>query len=380
MHLAIGHSDQPDPFEALQSIFGQVQNALQRREPKAGLLFSGYEQDHDYCLQEIGARFPNLPIIGCTSYGEFSSAISYQEDSTAFGLLCGQGFEVGAGQGFGLQNDLQGTVKRAIDQALSQIKGPLQMGLAFVDGLSVSSQLVLEEIQKQLGPDIPIFGGSAADDWNFEKTILFFNERRSSDGLVLLLFSGNFQYSFGLASGWSAISQKVRITGAKGNQVFTIDHQPAKEFYKYYLGDHKRPSGEFPLIIHTASGDSYLRACIGYNEANGSITFSGDVPEGAYAQLTDATKEAILDAAQLSARQARERFQGKPHFALCFSCAARRQVLGIRTHMEFEIISKEIGSKVPVLGFYTYGEFCPLQPQKPSLFQNESFVTLLIGP
>ncbi|MCZ6528374.1 MAG: FIST C-terminal domain-containing protein, partial [Candidatus Dadabacteria bacterium] len=64
--------------------------------------------------------------------------------------------------------------------------------------------------------------------------------------------------------------------------------------------------------------------------------------------------------------------------AICFSCAARKLVLGTRAHEEFELIQKDY-SDLMVTGFYAYGEIGPLRPNTPSRFHNETFISLLIG-
>jgi hypothetical protein len=189
-----------------------------------------------------------------------------------------------------------------------------------------------------------------------------------------------------VAYGWSPISRPARVTRAFENRVVSLDGKPALSYYRHYLGDHSRPSGEFPLLVNHL-GEQYLRAPMRLQPEDGAIEFSGDVPEGAMVQMTDATKEAVLTAARESARQALQSLAGRPRLGLGISCGARRQILGSMTHLEYEGVAEELnnslggetGSELSMLGFYSYGEFCPLEPGKPARFHNESFVTLLFG-
>jgi hypothetical protein len=68
-----------------------------------------------------------------------------------------------------------------------------------------------------------------------------------------------------------------------------------------------------------------------------------------------------------------------PVLALCFSCSARRVLLGTRTVEECKIAGEKIGNNIKFVGFYTYGEFCPNLNQSINEFHNETFVTVLLG-
>lgn len=382
IHLAIGHSDQPDPLESARSIVEQAEKGRAGRPARAAVLFSGFEQLHDGVLDALEAAYPGIPLLGCSSCGEFSSAISYQEDSTVLGLFCGDGWTFGAGRAIGLSRDLEGTVRAAVVQALCQLGCQPRLCLAFSDGFGASGEHVLRSLTAALGPQVAVVGGNAADDWNFKQSWQFFGREKGQDTLVVLLIGGEFSFGHGVAYGWSPISRPARVTRSFENRVVSLDGKPALSYYRHYLGEHSRPSGEFPLLVNHM-GEQYLRAPMRLQPEDGAIEFSGDVPEGAMVQMTDATKEAVLAAARDSARQALERLQGQPLMGLGISCGARRQILGSMTHLEYEGVAEELASpqisELSMLGFYSYGEFCPLESGKPARFHNESFVTLLFG-
>ena len=68
----------------------------------------------------------------------------------------------------------------------------------------------------------------------------------------------------------------------------------------------------------------------------------------------------------------------KPEAALCFSCAARKNLLGTRIGEEYEILKNHFPD-LPIIGFYGYGEFSPIKPRSRPRFHNVSFVCLLLG-
>ena len=97
-------------------------------------------------------------------------------------------------------------------------------------------------------------------------------------------------------------------------------------------------------------------------------------------RLTCGDPKSTLDAAQRAARMALlDLGNFEPALVFFFSCIARRIVLGRRTHEEAERVQQQIGAGVPLLGFYTYGEFCPAKHGGPCLIHNETATVSVLG-
>ncbi|BAZ08285.1 hypothetical protein NIES4071_00900 [Calothrix sp. NIES-4071] len=56
--------------------------------PSAGILFAAIDFDHAIILELISREFPRLELIGCTTDGEMSSKIWFQQDSLVLILFC----------------------------------------------------------------------------------------------------------------------------------------------------------------------------------------------------------------------------------------------------------------------------------------------------
>jgi hypothetical protein len=116
------------------------------------------------------------------------------------------------------------------------------------------------------------------------------------------------------------------------------------------------------------------------NREDGSITFAGEVPEGAMVSLTCGDTASILEASQKAAQLALADLGGRsPAVIFCYSCMARKIVLGRRTLEEIERIRTAIGPEVPILGFYSYGEYCRIRCGSPSYLHNETATVSVIG-
>ena len=379
LHVAVGHSVDPESRWAIAEVIQQCQAELQGQSPQAGILFAANGFDYPLILDQIDQAFPDLEIIGCTTAGELSSAMGYQQDSITLMLFVSDDIEIHAGLGRGMSKDVQAAAEAAIAMTVGKTDQPVQFCIAIPDGQSISGDDILTHLRATLGDAIPIVGGLAGAQTHDHSTAQFFQTEVMRDAMLVLVFSGKVAFSHGVANGWRPLANPSKVIHAEKNVVYTIGEQSALAFYQSYLG--QPPSEEYPLAVF-AVGESgfYTRSPLCSDAQTGSVTFGGTVPNGAIVQLTEATRDEILSAAQSSLQQALASYPGvRPSAALCFSCSARRGVLGSRTEEEYQLIEQQFATAIPAIGFYTFGEIAPLHPGSISRLHNETFVTLLIG-
>lgn len=377
MKIAVGHSIDPMLDVAMEEIISRCEQQLGDAQPGAAILYACIDCDHQQILDTLAERWPGLPLVGCTTDGELSSQMGFQEDSISLMLFSSEkiDFQVTVAR------DLSQGMEASIAQALAEVPQDTHLCFALPESLTVSGASVVRSLQNQLGPGVTLFGGSAADQWSFERTHQFFGQEILEDSAPLLLFCGDLHVSSGISSGWSPMGEGGTVTRSQGNQVFEINHHSALSFYRTYLGDHITITQEYPLGVFEEPGSDqyYMRAPMSYDAQDQSITFAGDVPEGSRVFITEAARGGILSACEESITTAHQNFQGDPQAALVISCAARKQVLGTRTRQEHEALKRLIRADLPVLGFYSYGEIAPLPGGARAQFHNETFVTVLLG-
>ena len=379
LQVVVGHSNDPDSAEAVTEILEQCLKSLAGVIPQAGILFAAFDFEHSLVLQQIYARFPDLELIGGTTDGEISSILDFQQDSLTLMLFCSDEIEFCAGVGTQASQNPLAAARSAIKQATDKSKQKIGLCVTLPDGLTSSGVAIIKALKQQLG-NMPIVGGLTADGGNYQKTYQFYNQEVLTDSIPILLFGGNLLISCGVNSGWNPIGKKSSVTKAEKNIIYEIDCQPALDFYQYYLGE-LSPSIEYPLaVFEPDSNNFYMRAPINHDAKQGSITFFGDIPQGAEVQITQGSCEEILNSSELSMQQALDDYPGiQPDAALFFSCTARRQILSTRAEEEYQSAKKHLTAALPSCGFYTYGEIAPLEKYGSTLFHNETFITLLIG-
>jgi hypothetical protein len=200
----------------------------------------------------------------------------------------------------------------------------------------------------------------------------------------MLLFGGPVLFSLGRESGWAPLGKEGTITNSVGNIVHEIDGEPATNFFDRYLGGSVGSAAEYaeyPLMVRENDEIEYcLRSGMGAYGKTGGISFLSEMPTGAKVRLSEASRDMVIEGTLQSVVNAFESYPGKqPAAALLFSCAGRRNVLGTRTKEEIEIVKSHAPKGLPVCGFYSYGEISPAMVGGRTLYNNETFVTLIIG-
>jgi hypothetical protein len=161
------------------------------------------------------------------------------------------------------------------------------------------------------------------------------------------------------------------------NVLYEFDGKSALALYKKYLGDHARglPSTGllFPLSVRIKTGDrGVVRTILSVNEEDQSMTFAGDVPEGAYARLMKANFDRLIDGAVEAAKSSLAMIGTSPEFAILISCVGRKLILKQRIEEELEGVRDVLGEQTILSGFYSYGEISPFSKDAHCELHNQT--------
>ena len=348
----------------------------------------GYNQQE--LLDGIAAAAPGTPVVGCSTDGEISTA-GLGLNSVVVMALASNRIQFHTARVEHISKDSQA----AGVQLAENFKG---LGCRYIqifsDGLCGNADQIIQGIRTSLGGDIKIAGGAAGDGGIFKKTFQYYNDRVLSDSIVAVAFQGEFQFATAVGCGWFPVGIAKKVTRAQGNVVHELDGQPALQVYEKFLGRHAyllpAVGVEYPLGLLESHGDledeNYFlcRATMGVDRQAGAIIFAGDVPQGALVKMTMGNEADIIQAAAQAAQTALENLCAndpavKPKAVFLYSCMARKIVLGSRTDEEILAVQKVVGREVPVIGFYTYGEYAPIGKFGHSRFHNETATMTIIG-
>jgi hypothetical protein len=364
---------------------GEALNRRLGQAPHACWLFCAPKQGLQDLLNGINDAAGTGHIVGCTTDGEMSAAGYYKRSAVLGGIVSDQiEFTIAHVENISRNHELAGR------QLADKLSSTVQYVQLFTDGISGNGCAILRGISSALGETLPIAGGTAGDNGKFERTWQFAGNRLLTDAAVAIGFSGDFHLGTGVKSGWSPIGLAKKVTRASGNTLYELNGEPALQVYERFLGKHaeKLPAVgvEYPLgLVGPCLGEDdkdyyLLRATMSVDRRNGSIQFAGEIPEGSLVHFTCGDSHSILTATEEAARLARSEMGSVPPAMIFFySCMARKIVLGQRTQEELDRVRNVLGNEVPILGFYTYGEYSRISCNQRSLLHNETATISVIG-
>lgn len=251
------------------------------------------------------------------------------------------------------------------------------------DGQFVNGSELVKGIQSELPKGVSLTGGLCGDGANFNETLLGFNEAKSENICAVAFYGDSFSVGYGSMGGWDVFGPKRKVTKSTNNVLYELDGKSALDLYKDYLGEQAKqlPSSGllFPLSLTVNEGDAPLvRTILNIDEKEKSMTFAGDLPEGATVQLMKANFDRLIDGASKAASRSLIDSNGT-ELAILISCVGRKLVLGQRIDEEIESVKEVLNNETIITGFYSYGEISPFTPNAKCELHNQTMTITVIS-
>ncbi|MFP4075774.1 MAG: FIST signal transduction protein [Halochromatium sp.] len=238
--------------------------------------------------------------------------------------------------------------------------------VVFVDGLSSRISALVDGLYANFGLENNFIGGGAGSLSFQQRPCILTNAGLLADVAVLARLP--LRSRIGVTHGWEPISEPLKVTGARGNVVMTLDWEPAFAVYKRMVeahsGQEMRAEAFFALAKSYPFGMTKLDTEIVVRDPlmvvdGNHLVCVGEVPEGAFVKLLNGTPDTLIAAA----RKAREltmpasaELAGPAQAAsasyLFIDCISRVLFLGERIADEL----RAVGHDRPVNGAFTLGE------------------------
>ena len=320
--------------------------------------------DSDGPLDELLHDYPESVVMGCSTAGEILGTQIF-DDSLSVAIMRFDHTELR------MANATVGSAEEAFaagQMIAQQLNGSGLKGIFVLsDGLHVNGSELVRGLNSQVPPSVVVTGGLAGDGDRFRRTWVV-QDRKPKPGFVTAVgfYGDHIRIGHGSKGGWDRFGPERRVTKSKGNVLFELDGRPALQLYKEYLGD--RAAGLpatgllFPLALRADQGEakSLVRTILAVDEREQSLTFAGDIPEGALAQLMKANFDRLVQGASEAATTTKLAGDGcSSTLAVAISCVGRRLVLGERTEEETEATLDVLPPGTQQVGFYSYGEISP---------------------
>lgn len=332
-------------------------------------------------LRELRAALPTSHVIGCSTAGEiYGTSVSDSGLVVAIARLerC---------QLRHASADLQAGASTQAGASIARRLAAPDLRTIFVlsDGLQVNGSELVRGIHDVVGDRVVVSGGLAGDGARFAHTWVLHDGRPMAGTVTAVgIYGSALRVGHGSKGGWDIFGPERVITRSRSNVLYELDGKPALQLYKEYLGE--RAAGLpatallFPLSVRAAAiGETPLvRTILAVDEAEQSLTFAGDVPQGALAQLMRANFDRLVQGASDAAQNALiAEASSEPVLSIAISCVGRRLVLGERTEEEIEATLDVLPPHAQQIGFYSYGEISPCTTGRCELHNQTMTITTL---
>ena len=323
----------------------------------------------------LRARYPAATMFGCSTAGEIVGTRVFDQTLVATAVRFDRTrvrlARVDLADAAGSES--------AGEAVARELAGPdLVHVVVLSEGLHVNGSALVAGLTRSLPPHVAVTGGLSGDGDRFEETIVLAGDvLRGGQVAAVGLYGDALTIGYGSMGGWDQFGPDRVVTRSSGNVLHELDGRPALELYRRYLGPHADglPSSGllFPLSLRSGGSHGVVRTILGIDEESGSMTFAGDIPQGAVVRLMKANFDRLLDGATGAATTCHEAIGGRtPELALLISCVGRKLVLKQRVEEEVESVRDVLGQGAVLAGFYSYGEISPFTPSARCELHNQT--------
>jgi len=363
--VKVGRSDKLDAANAVRAAIEGIVSS----ETCFVLAFVPNNLDAAQVTEQLGISLGGVPVFGCTTAGQITSE-GYESEALLVLAFSKKSFRCASL----LFDDLRPLAETKVAERAQKLVERFRhtpnwnrLALLLTDGLSKQEDLLISVLETVL-EDLPIFGGSAGDGFEFKQTFVFQNGKAHTNAAVLLLIETNLAFQGLGFDHFLPEGKQVIITESDPNErlVQEINGAPAAQEYARLVGcgvDELSPEvfAENPMLLQH-HGRHYVRAINEASQIDNSLSFLAAIDDGLVLTLGQGREIIATLEAGLSVRDTQNR---EPDFILAFDCALRR--------LEFD--QKDMTDAVSnvlrerrVFGFNTYGE------QQSGVHMNQTFV------
>lgn len=346
-------------------------------QTKVAFLFSSVNYDQRKLLEGAKEELGSAPIIGCTSNGGILVPDGYITSNSGFAGILALGdpdTAVGVAGSPKLLTARETGREVAID-AMKKVGTTFSPSYFFMIANPGEEEEYAKGIQDIIG-DVPMFGGSAADDDLTGKWKIFTGDKVFSEGVAVAFFYTNKKIINEYTGKYHETINSGVITKIQGKRTLKeIDGIPAMKKYAEWtgiktrelMGDKiltasilkpigiKTPTGNVTLIRHPMNGNSDY-----------SINLGNDLSVNTVAIQMQASLDELIEAPKLTLRKLKKKLPSEAAAYLFIHCGGRKIAIGSRINEVAKLIKEEAGD-VPYIMPFTFGEYGKVEHEANSM-------------
>lgn len=297
-------------------------------------------------LQTLKEYFPEAQVIGATTAGEISHAKMYDNETVvSLSLFEKAQLHVAYERKITAKSAKRLSAKICTKETKAVVL--LSEGLHGKDYEAFVSSLTNKDAK------LVVAGGLAGDNFLLQKTMVFLGTTIYEEGVVGVSFSAKELYAHNEYNlNWIPIGKKFRVTQVEGNELVTIDNEPAKDVFQRYLGDVLFANNASALpdiqLLYNVGTTTVARTPLAVEKKK--ILLAGPIKTGQTFHFGFSNASAVVSGSYDIANAISKK---SAQAIYVYSCIARKTLLGKSLEKEFSSFE----SVAPTAGFFTYGEF-----------------------
>lgn len=324
------------------------------------LLFASPEHSPEALCQHFQALFPETAMSGCSTAGEITPFGCFEGGLVAIALPK-NGFSVKSvliqnvsKLEIQKSNELVSELKEAMRQNFPNEVKSQCFAMCLIDGLCHQEETLVSSVYEALG-DIQLVGGSAGDQLNFKRTVIFYQGQVHYDAAVVHLIYTELKFHTFKIDHFEPTDKRMVVTRSdtESRVVHELNAEPAAKEYALMTGMDNRPLSPMIFASHPVvvriGGEYFCRSIQQVNEDN-SLSFFCAIDDGIV--LTAAQPKDMVDDLEQALKNI-EAELGEIDFLFAFECVLRK--LDAENCGETDAI-EAVYQRFNVAGFHAYGE------------------------
>lgn len=238
MRVATSWSTEALPEVAVEQAWTTLVQRL-GAEPDGLFLYASATYEAKALMKTLRALAPQVPLHGGTScLGVMTEEGFHSQEGRGLGMLGiwdpEGAYGVGAAPVEGRPRQAAAiAVQRALEHAGRSGELPSLLWLTATPGWE---EELLEGIEEMVGPNVPVIGGSAADNTVAGEWLLFGNGEVYSNAVVITALFPSTGVFYAFHSGYEPTEHRGKVTDAEGRILRAIDGRPAAQVYNEWTG------------------------------------------------------------------------------------------------------------------------------------------------
>lgn len=376
MHVATADSTLESPKEAVEELWNQLSTRL--GSPPDWMVITPSVAYNVPLLQKtlntLGARrfHGNTSCLGAMT--ERGMVNTEGRGIAAFGIADADG-DYGVGVvALNTVASPEAAARQALDAALDDAGRPGEVpDLVWISAAPGCEESVISGLETSLGVEVPIIGGSSADNDVSGQWVQLTQTGVYLDAIVISVLFPSTASCFAFHSGYEPTEIKGRVTRAEGRILYEIDNRPAAEVYNEWTGgvlQDALAAGEqnvlslttlYPLgrVVGEVSGTAYhqLSHPKRVTSEHGLSLFT-DIAVGDEFWLMQGTRDSLIERAGRVARAAMRAGDATPGDiagGLVIYCAGCMLTIQEQMNSVVDNLNAALEGH-PFLGSFTFGE------------------------